>query len=392
MFFSEDGVEDVEQFVHAGDHSDLEGFTGGAEFLIVVTNNVVASDCGECGHVEGASHDFSAALDDAIAAELSAVAVQGGDADEGGGFLPGAVAKLGEIEDEDACGLGPDAGHGGEQVDFFLPGGRLADVLVEVVINLLESFLDELEGRLEIFDDASGGSLFEAVSFHGPHFDKLSTSGEQIPHVLGLFVGDFSCGRFHGLSEAGEDIGVDLVSFGEEPEGFGEVSDLARIDDDDRQAGGDESGDEESFVAPAGFDDDSLDWQLGELLREQLTILRGVRNAFSGALAELLGSVFENVRVEPILGHIDPGVMSHSGTHPCRYGLARGGPGDCSGSWNVTGRFLALPRPWRPRADRTRGRPAGCASFAALTTHSPPSTLYRHVPTLVEHTRVGVRG
>lgn len=364
--------------MHAGDHSDFEGFACGAEFLIMVSDDVVASDGGEGGHVEGASDDFSAAADDAIAAELSAVAVHGGNADEGGGLLARAATEFGEIEDENAGGLGSDAGDAGEQVDFFLPGGRVADVLVELIINLFDSFLDELEGRLEVFDDAGGGGLLEAVAFHGPHFHELSAAVEQIPHVLGLFVGDFSLRGFDDLGEAGEDKGVELVGLGEEAEGFGEVSDLARIDNDDGQAGGDERSDEESFVAPAGFDDDSLDFQLGELLGERLTSLRSVRNAFGGGLAELLDSVLEEVRVEPILRDIDPNMVSHSGTLPCRYGLARGGPGDCSGYWNVTGRFLALPRPWRPRADRTRGRPAGCASFAALTPHSPPSTLYRH--------------
>jgi hypothetical protein len=87
---------------------------------------------------------------------------------------------------------------------------------------------------------------------------------------------------------------------------------------------------------------------------------------------------FEEMDIEPIFGDIDSDGEHHSRTHPCRYGLARGGPGDCSGQRNAADRALAHPRPLGPRGRRARGRPSGIASFAALTPRCQTSRLYRH--------------
>ena len=49
---------------------------------------------GECGHVENTTHAGAAAVDVALAAELAAVAVERGDADERGGLRVADAAQF----------------------------------------------------------------------------------------------------------------------------------------------------------------------------------------------------------------------------------------------------------------------------------------------------------
>src|SRR5262249_11719072 len=103
-----------------------------------------------------------------------------------------------------------------------------------------------------------------------------------------------------------------------------------------------------------------------------------------GVLEPHSAAAVQQMNVEPFLRDIDPHKLSrHPCTLPCRYGLAQGGPSDCSGCRNSIGRVPAHPRPTRPEGHRTRGRTSGCTTFATLTPCSPTRNRCTHETPLV---------
>src|SRR5918997_1683424 len=83
-FALENGVEDAEEAPEAGDDGDLFRSTSRGHLLVVGLDDGVPVDGGEGGHVEEIAHGRPAAGDGPVAAHLSTIAGDRGDADEGG--------------------------------------------------------------------------------------------------------------------------------------------------------------------------------------------------------------------------------------------------------------------------------------------------------------------
>ena len=77
------GVEDGEEFAHAGGHGDFVGLAGGGEALEVLGDDGVAPDGREGGHVQGGADRGASAADVALAALRAAVAVERGQPGQG---------------------------------------------------------------------------------------------------------------------------------------------------------------------------------------------------------------------------------------------------------------------------------------------------------------------
>ena len=104
-----------------------------------------------------------------------------------------------------------------------------------------------------------GGGGGMAVVFLGrQHADELAAA--VVKFLKGL---DFrgrqrpDDGR-NDLAETGQDRGIDGVGFGEDAERFGEVADLAGVDDDGRQRGGEQGADGCLLVVARRFEDDAV--------------------------------------------------------------------------------------------------------------------------------------
>jgi hypothetical protein len=63
----------------------------------------------------------------------------------------------------------------------------------------------------------------------------LAAALDECFQPLGLLIFEKTDRGLDGLAEAGQNLGVDTVSFGQTPEGLGKITGLTRIDDHHRK-------------------------------------------------------------------------------------------------------------------------------------------------------------
>jgi hypothetical protein len=108
------------------------------------------------------------------------------------------------------------------------PGCAFPHGVVELPVGALELLFQPPNVGGYALGHRLGGHL-RAVLFGDDHLQKLTSADEDCLQSAHLLVGDDARPGAHGRSEAGEDVGVDLVGLGQAPGGFGEVAGLAGL-------------------------------------------------------------------------------------------------------------------------------------------------------------------
>ncbi len=111
----EDEVGGFDELSHDGDDGQLDGLSTGEEGLVEGFEAGVVALGGEAGEVEHPPDAGPAAGDEAQALPLAAVAVEGGDAGEGGGLAPAHLSQLGHADGQAGGDDGTEAGDGEQQ-------------------------------------------------------------------------------------------------------------------------------------------------------------------------------------------------------------------------------------------------------------------------------------
>jgi len=184
----------------------------------------------EGGHVEHVADRSTAAPDTTPPAHGATIAVKRRDADEGSDLFVGEGAEFGQEGEKRRGGNWPDAWYGLEQVGLGLPSGAVLDGLIEVVVGdvdtLLEpgNVLDEFASDLGVLDDGKTALLGR------DHVDHLAATYDQVLQGASLCVGQRPARRLNLLGEQGQRLGIDLVGFGKQAQGLGEVTGIAWVD------------------------------------------------------------------------------------------------------------------------------------------------------------------
>ena len=76
------GIEDQEQLMHAGHERQLLGFAGSEQSLVEDADHRIAAGSHQRRHVQRCAHARATAPDEALAAHLAAVAVEGAHANQ----------------------------------------------------------------------------------------------------------------------------------------------------------------------------------------------------------------------------------------------------------------------------------------------------------------------
>lgn len=104
--------------------------------------------------------------------------------------------------------------------------------------------------------------------------------------------------RPHGLGEMRDHRGVDRVGLGQLADRFGELADLARVDDRHREAGLRQGHRDQAFVAAAGLHDD-------QNRRQRHKPPDQLAQPFAIAAAAERGTVGPDMHIHPRLRHVD---------------------------------------------------------------------------------------
>jgi hypothetical protein len=131
-----------------------------------------------------------------------------------------------------------------------------------------------------------------AIGLGPEHLDELTTAGHELAEALGVFGGQRPDDRADSFGKAGDDVSVKRIGLGERPRGAGEIADLPRVDDRDRQVGAGQGG------RHRGFEDDQRGTQ-----RLQPGHELGQPGLIVGDDERLPGGAY--VAVEVVLGNIE---------------------------------------------------------------------------------------
>ncbi len=295
----------------------------------------IASSGRERGHVEYGADGFPSAGDGAFALVLSAVVVEGSDADERRDLLPVERSEFGEIGDEGGGSDSAESGYGLDEFGFLSPVVLGLDEGFDGLFDVVDLSFQQFEDGLDTFLSGLGPGHFEAVGFHGSEVDELSSAGDELLDFC-LFFGHFlDRSGLDLLGEQSQDAGIEAVGLGGQAQGPGKVPNSFGINDRDAVSGVEEVGHEGAFIAASGFEDDQA--ALG--LREEFAELLEPRSVVGQRVRLTCG---EEVEIERRLGDVDADADQIRAVHgdvPFLPMRARGRFGNLAAQATVRARF-----------------------------------------------------
>src|SRR5512143_201235 len=248
-------VQNRQQFSHASNQSDLCWFTRLAQPCVESFDDGITSAGGQGSHVERCPHAGTTAPDATTASERTAIAIERGDSHQGSNLFTVELAEFREISDQRAAGHRADTWSALKQVLFLLPNRALTDSLVQVLIDSLQFRLQPADVSVDTFFDAFGGTI-EAVMLSTNHLNDLPPASNQRAQFQANLIGQRpDCGTY-SFSEAGQYPGIDGIGLGQLSGGFGEVSNLARVNNHHRQFRTGQSTSDLAFDSAGGFQHD----------------------------------------------------------------------------------------------------------------------------------------
>lgn len=218
--------------------------------------DAVVADGTESGEVEGAANGAATAGDMAFALEGAAVAVVGGDTDQGGESLIAQSAQFWEFGHQ---GCGDDRADPWHQLEAVGLGAQ-SDILSEEACDLGSGGLDlgaNQTNQLGALTAQEGvGVVGRAVGFAHQGLLELAAALDQSADAFGQWLWRRCWTGTRGGPELGDDGRVDGIVFGTTAAGTGVVADATGLDNADGEVCGPEGADGPLLVATGGFADE----------------------------------------------------------------------------------------------------------------------------------------
>jgi len=269
-------IENNQQFTHTGGNNYLVSFALLLKTLCKCAYNRIKTTGCKCSHIKHTSDVFSAAPDVRFAVRFSRRAVPRGQACKGGDFLPIETAEFGQIGDEHSAGLRAYAGSAPEDTVFVfevvISIDMFSDEPVDFVYLEVECFYHFLNALFDLWvvnhkqPIGFGSSQAVELPASSDKFGQFSSLGRRMC---------FRC-RFNNLCEFGQYLCINGVCFSPLAHTSGKITDLPRINYNNRQRVTEQFGSERTFIAAGSFKDDESDSVIFERLRKLAMSLVGV--------------------------------------------------------------------------------------------------------------------
>ncbi len=226
------------------------------------------SACGQGRHVEHAANRGAPAPDRTFAAEAAAVTVKGSPPDQCGDLLAIDLTQLRQLGQERGGRDGSDPRHAPQAIHFVFPVVVRFDQGQDLLLELIDLFAEHDDHLLNARANGLRGARVLAVGLGSLQLDQLASADHQLLE-FGGFLRDLSDGpRLRLLGVAREDVGIDPIGLGEDPQTACEVTDLTRIGDCHLVPRVHQLSDHGSLIAPGGFHNDPTRPRRGQRLRQ----------------------------------------------------------------------------------------------------------------------------
>ena len=261
-------IENNKQFTHAGGKDHPVSFALLFKAMSQFAYNRIETAGGKCGHVEDAADIFSAAPDMGFAIRFARRAVPGRHACKSGDLLAVECAQFGQIGNQHSAGLRADAGSALENAVFVFEIVIGINLFPDKQVDLMDLKVQGFDHFLDALFDLGVMDHEQTIGLLGSQVVKLPTSSDQLGQLNGLGLGMRFRSRFDDLSELGQYLRIDGVCLCPLPHAVGEITDLPRVDHDDRHLGTEQFRCDGAFVTAGGFEDNQSDGVVFEVLTE----------------------------------------------------------------------------------------------------------------------------
>ena len=146
-----DGVEGDEELAGDGHEGELGRLAGLAQSLIERRERGVEAGSGHRGQVEHGADRGAASADASGAAERSAIAGEGSDADERRDLAPSQVTELGQIDQQRAGDAGSDTRDGLEEREKFRAFGALPQRGIDLSLEIADELRERSQHAIEVW-------------------------------------------------------------------------------------------------------------------------------------------------------------------------------------------------------------------------------------------------
>jgi hypothetical protein len=174
-----DSVEDGEQLPHDGNESNLLGSAAGDEPVVEGSEDGIASDRGQCSHVEHVAHRGSSSGNASVAAHKAGVVIHRGNPDESGDLVTVDGAKFRHFSQKRAGGDVADARNGLQKSLSFASDWRALDGLTEVAVDGREFLFQERDMAVEPPRETLVSGPAPTVRLHADHLDDLPAPADE---------------------------------------------------------------------------------------------------------------------------------------------------------------------------------------------------------------------
>src|SRR5215471_338703 len=290
-------IENCQKLSHTSDQSDLWGFASITQPFVESSDQSITSAGNQSSHVKNCPYTSSAAPDGTTAAQGTAVAIEWCNADQSSDLFTVELSEFWQLGQQRTANDGTDTRDSSQQVFVLLPDGTLTNGLIQIVVSSAQFRFQPADMSIDAFSDAFG-SCTEPVSLCHNHVGDLSPASNESAQFHGDLIRQRAQCRAYGFTEAGQHQSIDAISFGQLAGGFGEISDLPRVNDHHRELSTGQSTSQWAFDSASGFQHDQCGLEFFPTLDQSLDCDFVVSNR----LALTRGT---HCDIESCFGHVD---------------------------------------------------------------------------------------
>lgn len=292
-------MEEEKKFSCSGNEGEFGGFAIGDETAVKEFELGMVLAGAQGAKVKDATHLWSAAVDMALAAKGTAVAVARGETGEAGYLGAGAMAKFREKSEH---GGGADRTHAGECKQA--PGlgvecGMAGNVIGNEGLDLGDALFERGEVLVQIAQEGFVFGRFTVLLFAAGQFAELIAAADQGRQTLLARCRSGSGGRLELWADGGEGRGIDGVGLGEKAKAVGEFARTGGVKDAHGHGSRAKCGHHGAFVAAGGLADNVDGAAMGSDARQERGMAGSVIGEFKSRAAQVAGEAgFGDIETE----------------------------------------------------------------------------------------------
>jgi len=213
----EHGVDDGEELAHDGDEGDFGRLARRTQALIEGAERGVVPCGDQRGHVEGGAYGCATAPDLTATPPLAAVAVEGGDADEGGDGAAVEAPQFGEVGEQGPRDRGTDAGDAAQEVFLDAPDRTLLNRATDLVINIRDAALEPADMVAQVAGHGSRRDMGEPQPLGVEHLQQLAPARHEEGEGLRVCIGECPWPGLHARAKERQHARVNRIGLAVRP-------------------------------------------------------------------------------------------------------------------------------------------------------------------------------